>query len=161
MDTKGIGDDIAFLGQPLTPSLLVRTANPRHDRAGARNAIVIRGGSRPRDSRICYARTMPGVRLMQHPKGEYARARLWGVSSSRHQCRSLARPRKPNRGTEMNNSPYLDRPLFPLAVALPRMLEKIEAELVAAGPAKTRRLRPRAELIRGLRSLRRRSPPPS
>ena len=110
MDTKGIGDDIAFLGQPLTPSLLVRTANPRHDRAGARNAIVIRGGSRPRDSRICYARTMPGVRLMQHPKGEYARARLWGVSRSRHQCRSLARPRKPNRGTEMNNSPYLDRP---------------------------------------------------
>jgi hypothetical protein len=26
-------------------------------------------------------------------------------------------------------SPYLDRPLTPLAVALPRMLEKIEAEL--------------------------------
>jgi hypothetical protein len=25
----------------------------------------------------------------------------------------------------MNNSPYLDRPLLPLAVALPRMLEKI------------------------------------
>jgi hypothetical protein len=25
-------------------------------------------------------------------------------------------------------SPYLDRPLIPLAVALPRMLEKIEAE---------------------------------
>ena len=26
-------------------------------------------------------------------------------------------------------SPYLDRPLLPLAVALPRMLEKIEADL--------------------------------
>jgi len=26
----------------------------------------------------------------------------------------------------MNNSPYLDKPLLPLAVALPRMLEKIE-----------------------------------
>jgi hypothetical protein len=26
-------------------------------------------------------------------------------------------------------SPYLDRPLIPLAVALPRMLEKIETEL--------------------------------
>jgi hypothetical protein len=25
----------------------------------------------------------------------------------------------------MNHSPYLDRPLFPLAVALPRLLEKI------------------------------------
>ena len=35
----------------------------------------------------------------------------------------------------MNNSPYLDRPLLPLAVALPRMLEKIEADLAAAGPA--------------------------
>jgi hypothetical protein len=33
----------------------------------------------------------------------------------------------------MNNSPYLDRPLLPLAVALPRMLEKIEAALATAG----------------------------
>jgi hypothetical protein len=47
----------------------------------------------------------------------------------------------------MNNSPYLDRPLLPLAVALPRMLEKIEAELATAGPAETRRLRQRAQLI--------------
>jgi hypothetical protein len=29
-------------------------------------------------------------------------------------------------------SPYLDRPLVPLAVALPRMLEQIEAELATA-----------------------------
>ena len=50
----------------------------------------------------------------------------------------------------MNNSPYLDRPLFPLSVALPRMLEKIEADLTTAGPAETRRLSRRAELIRGL-----------
>jgi hypothetical protein len=50
----------------------------------------------------------------------------------------------------MNNSPYLDRPLLPLAVALPRMLAQIKAELATAGPAKTRRLRQRAELIRGL-----------
>ena len=50
----------------------------------------------------------------------------------------------------MNNSPYLDRPLLPLAVALPRMLEKIETELATAGPSETRRLRHRAELIRGL-----------
>jgi hypothetical protein len=61
----------------------------------------------------------------------------------------------------MKNSPYLDRPLFPLAVALPQMLEKIEAELATAGPAKTRRLRQRAELIRGLLTPRRRSPTPS
>jgi hypothetical protein len=46
-------------------------------------------------------------------------------------------------------SPYLDRPLIPLAVALPRMLDKIEAELVTAGAEKWR-LRQRAELVRGL-----------
>ena len=50
----------------------------------------------------------------------------------------------------MNNSPYLDRPLLPLAVALPRMLQEIETELVSAGPAETRRLRQRADLIREL-----------
>jgi hypothetical protein len=50
----------------------------------------------------------------------------------------------------MKNSPYLDRPLLPLAVALPRMLQEIEAALATAGPAETRRLRQRAELIREL-----------
>jgi hypothetical protein len=60
----------------------------------------------------------------------------------------------------MKNSPYLDRPLFPLAVALPRMLEKIEADLTDAGAAKTRRLLQRAELIRGLLAPIG-SPPPS
>jgi hypothetical protein len=44
----------------------------------------------------------------------------------------------------------LDPPLLPLAVALPRMLEKIEAELVTAGAAEKWRLRQRAELVRGL-----------
>ena len=48
-------------------------------------------------------------------------------------------------------SPYLDRPLVPLAVLLPRLLAQIEAELsTAAGPAEERWLRQRAELIRGL-----------
>ena len=47
-------------------------------------------------------------------------------------------------------SPYLDRPLLPLAVALPRMLQEIEAALATAGPAKARRLRQRVELIREL-----------
>ena len=45
-------------------------------------------------------------------------------------------------------SPYLDRPLVPLAVALPRMLAKIEAELpTAAGPAEEQWLRQRAALL--------------
>jgi hypothetical protein len=50
----------------------------------------------------------------------------------------------------MNNSPYLDRPLLPLTVALPRMLEKIEAALTTAGPNEAGRLGQRAKLIRGL-----------
>jgi hypothetical protein len=49
-------------------------------------------------------------------------------------------------------SPYLDRPVLPLAVALPRMLTQIEAELAGKKleAAERRRLRQRAELIRGL-----------
>jgi hypothetical protein len=48
------------------------------------------------------------------------------------------------------SSPYLDRPLVPLAVALPRMLETIEAELATADPDQKPQLRWRAELIRDL-----------
>ena len=48
-------------------------------------------------------------------------------------------------------SPYLDRPILPLAVALPQILAEIEAELsTAQGPAEEQWLRQRAELIRGL-----------
>ena len=49
-------------------------------------------------------------------------------------------------------SPYLDRPLLPLAVALPRMLEEIETQLAdeTADAAEKWRRRQRAELIRGL-----------
>ena len=52
----------------------------------------------------------------------------------------------------MHNSPYLDKPLFPLAVALPRMLEKIETELASENleAAEERRLRQSTALIRGL-----------
>jgi hypothetical protein len=52
-------------------------------------------------------------------------------------------------------SPYLDQPLLPLGVALPRLLENIEAELanekLEAGDV--RRLCRRAELIRSLLGL--------
>jgi hypothetical protein len=49
-------------------------------------------------------------------------------------------------------SPYLDTPLVPLAVALPQLLENIEAELVDGRlqRAERERLRQRAELIRWL-----------
>jgi len=49
-------------------------------------------------------------------------------------------------------SPYLDRPLLPLAVVLLRLLEQIEAELAGRKlePTEERALRRRAELICGL-----------
>ena len=54
-------------------------------------------------------------------------------------------------------SPYLDRPLLPLTVALPLLLESIEAVLangkLEAGDE--RHLRQRAELIRWLLACRR------
>jgi hypothetical protein len=50
----------------------------------------------------------------------------------------------------MNNSPYLDLPQFPLAVALPRMLAKIENALPMARPEEKCRLETRARLIREL-----------
>jgi hypothetical protein len=60
----------------------------------------------------------------------------------------------------MNNSPYLNRPLIPLAVALWRMPGQVEADLATAGPTETGRLRQRAELLRELLT-RRKSPHPS
>jgi hypothetical protein len=52
----------------------------------------------------------------------------------------------------VNNSPYLDKPLVPLAVALPLLLENIEAELAGKSfdAAEKWRLRRRADLIRWL-----------
>ena len=58
---------------------------------------------------------------------------------------------------EQKSSPYLDQLLVPLAVALPQMVEQIEAELVGeklAG-ADQRHLRQRVELIRWLLTPRR------
>jgi hypothetical protein len=56
----------------------------------------------------------------------------------------------------MNNSPYLDKPLVPLAVALPPLLENIEAELAGKrlDAAEEWRIRRRAELTRWLLSPR-------
>jgi len=49
-------------------------------------------------------------------------------------------------------SPYLDQPILPLAVALPRMLEKIGTELTdeKLGAAEKWQRRMRAGLIRSL-----------
>jgi len=47
----------------------------------------------------------------------------------------------------MDNSPYLDKPFVPVAVALPRMLATIERDLPTARPEENRRLEMRAELV--------------
>ena len=65
---------------------------------------------------------------------------------------------QPITGADMDHSPYLDRPLLPLAVALPPMLEKVGVDLTTAGPAEARRLRQRAQFILDLLTPRQ-SPP--
>jgi hypothetical protein len=52
-------------------------------------------------------------------------------------------------------SPYLDRPLLPLAVVLPRLLESVETELAKKfEPVQESHLRHRAELIHWLLATR-------
>jgi hypothetical protein len=43
-----------------------------------------------------------------------------------------------------------DKPLVPLAIALPRMVEKVRVELATARPAEAQYLRHRAQLILNL-----------
>jgi hypothetical protein len=48
----------------------------------------------------------------------------------------------------MRNSPYLDQPTIPLAVALRSMLAETEAKLAKAAPAEKDRLQQRAQVLR-------------
>jgi hypothetical protein len=48
----------------------------------------------------------------------------------------------------MKNSPYLDQPFVPLAVALRSMLAETEVKIAAAAPAQKGRLQERAEVLR-------------
>ena len=48
----------------------------------------------------------------------------------------------------MKNSPYLGKPLLPLAVTLRSMLAETEAKVAAAAPAEKARLQVRAEVLR-------------
>ena len=50
----------------------------------------------------------------------------------------------------MDNSPYLDKPFVPLAVALPRMLARIERDCRLRARKKGAGLEIRAELVRSL-----------
>lgn len=55
---------------------------------------------------------------------------------------------KATTGTQMNNSPYLDQPFVPLAVALRSMLAETEARISIIPPAEKWRLQQRAEVLR-------------
>jgi hypothetical protein len=48
----------------------------------------------------------------------------------------------------MKNSPYLDKPFVPLAVALRSMLAETETKIATAAPAEKARLQERAEVLR-------------
>jgi len=48
----------------------------------------------------------------------------------------------------MKNSPYLDQPFVPLAVALRSMLAEMEAKIAAAAQPEKARLQERAEVLR-------------
>jgi hypothetical protein len=47
----------------------------------------------------------------------------------------------------MKNSPYLDKPLIPLAVALRSMLAETETKITTAAPAEKAALQQRAEVL--------------
>ena len=48
----------------------------------------------------------------------------------------------------MKNSPYLDKPFVPSAIALRSMLAETEAKIATAAPAEKSRLQERAEVRR-------------
>jgi hypothetical protein len=48
----------------------------------------------------------------------------------------------------MKNSPYLDKPLVPLAVALRSMLADTEVKIATPAPAEKERLQQRAQVLR-------------
>ena len=64
-------------------------------------------------------------------------------------------------GTDLDNSPYLDKPFLPLAVALRSMLAETEARIATAPAAEKSRLQERAEVLREWLTPKSRSPLPT
>ena len=90
----------------------------------------------------------PGVRRIKDPRGEEARAPCDALLAPGARAARGRWPSKPITGTEMKNSPYLDQPFVPLAVALRSMLADTEAKIATAVPAERARLEQRAEVLR-------------
>src|SRR5438067_160851 len=91
---------------------------------------------------------MPGAQRIQYlARGKKLAPSCEAFSAPGARAVRGLRPEKPITGTDMKNSPYLDKPLVSLAVALLRLLERVAVDLTTAGPADARRLRQRAHLI--------------
>jgi hypothetical protein len=124
---------------------------------GAENATKSTGAK----GWYCRLRPMSGVQRIQHlARGKKLAPSCEAFSAPAPALFVGSRPEKPITGPPPMTFPYLDRPLLPLAVTLPRMLEAIETALATAGPAETRRLCHRTELIRELLTPPGRSPNP-
>jgi hypothetical protein len=61
----------------------------------------------------------------------------------------------------MKNSPYLDKPFVPLAVALRSMLAETEVKIAVAAPVEKERLQQRAQVLREWLTLKSTMPIPS
>ena len=61
----------------------------------------------------------------------------------------------------MKNSPYLDKPFVPLAVALRSMLAETEAKLATAAPAEKAPLQERTKVLRDWLTLKSTAPLPT
>ena len=114
---------------------------------GAINAIDRREPP-PRQAELLCPDLGPGVRRIEHPRGEEARAPCDALIAPGARAARGQWPIKPTTGTEMDHSPYLDTPFVPLAVALRSMLAETEARLVTAAPAEKSRLQQRADVLR-------------
>jgi hypothetical protein len=105
-------------------------------------------GTAPEIGGIVVCAPVPGVQRIEH----LARGKKF-APVRRHELPAPARFAGYGREADHRNCNHLrypDRPLVPLAVVLPRMLEEIEIELAIAAPREKSRLHQRAELVREL-----------
>jgi hypothetical protein len=116
---------------------------------GAINAIDHRREPPPRQAELLCPDLGPGVQRIQYlARGKKLAPSCEAFSAPGARAVRGLRPEKPITGTEMKNSPYLDKPFVPLSVALRSMLAETEAKIAAAAPAEKARRQQRAEVLR-------------
>ena len=102
----------------------------------------------PRQAELLCPDLGPGVWRIEYPRGEEARAPCDALIAPGARAARGQWPIKPTTGTDVKNSPYLDKPFVPLAVALRSMLVETETKILTAAPAEKARLQERAEVLR-------------